>query len=118
MKLSCAALTAPVDVPVVAAANSPEAAGPNRISLPSMLPPATRRCAGLPGVARTPMATRRQRAIQSTNIAANTAQPWRRSLAIRPNVYGSANGITGSAQISRRFVKPFGFSNGCAEFAL
>ena len=31
--------TAPVDVPVVAAANRPLAAGPNRISLPSMLPP-------------------------------------------------------------------------------
>ena len=36
---SCMLFTAPVDVPVVAAANKPLAAGPKRISLPSMLPP-------------------------------------------------------------------------------
>ena len=36
---SCMQLTAPVDVPVVAPANRPHAAAPNRTSLPSMLPP-------------------------------------------------------------------------------
>ena len=40
VKLSWVELTAPVDVPVVEAANSPEAAGPKRASLPSMFPPA------------------------------------------------------------------------------
>ena len=40
VKLSWAALTAPVEVPVVDAANRPDAAGPKRISLPSTLPPA------------------------------------------------------------------------------
>ena len=40
MKLSCIEFTEPLDVPVVVAAHSPEAAGPNRTSLPSMFPPA------------------------------------------------------------------------------
>ena len=38
---SCIELTAPVDVPVVAAAKSAEAASPKRISLPSIAPPAS-----------------------------------------------------------------------------
>ena len=41
VKESCAAITAPVDVPVVAAANAPLAGIPNRTSLPSRLPPLT-----------------------------------------------------------------------------
>ena len=36
---SCALLTAPVEVPVVAEAKRAEAAMPKRVSLPSMLPP-------------------------------------------------------------------------------
>ena len=40
VKLSWAELTAPVEVPVVDAANSPEPEGPKRTSLPSALPPA------------------------------------------------------------------------------
>ena len=36
---SCMQLTAPVEVPVVAAANTPHEAAPKRTSLPSMLPP-------------------------------------------------------------------------------
>ncbi len=39
VKLSCMQLTEPFDVPVVAAAHSPQDAGPNRTSLPSRLPP-------------------------------------------------------------------------------
>ena len=76
--------------------------------------------ASMPRVARRSRSTSRARpsAIQSTNIAANSAQPWRWSPTSRPNVYVSANGIASSAKISTRFVKPVGFSNGCAEFAL
>ena len=36
---SCMQFTAPVEVPVVAAANRPQPAAPKRTSLPSMLPP-------------------------------------------------------------------------------
>ena len=39
VKLSCIELTEPFDVPVVDAAHRPDAAGPKRISLPSMFPP-------------------------------------------------------------------------------
>ena len=39
--------TAPVDVPVVEAANSDEAPGPNRVSLPSIDAPAA--CSAVPG---------------------------------------------------------------------
>ena len=38
VKLSCAPITAPVEVPVVEAAKSPVVAEPNRTSLPSMFP--------------------------------------------------------------------------------
>ena len=38
---SCMELTAPVDVPVVAAPNSADAAVPKRTSLPSIAPPAS-----------------------------------------------------------------------------
>ena len=43
MKLSCMALTAPLDESVVTVANSEDAAMPKRTSLPSMLPPACSR---------------------------------------------------------------------------
>ena len=83
VKLSWAAMTAPVEVPVVEAANRPEAAAPNRTSLPSMFargridPLGCRR-------ARSPW-RRRPSPIQRTNIAAKIAQPWRWSPTIRPN---------------------------------
>jgi hypothetical protein len=57
-------------------------------------------------------------AIQSTNMAANTAHPWRVFLTILPNVYVSANGITSRAKIWNHVVNPLGASNGCAELAL
>jgi hypothetical protein len=86
VKLSWDAMTAPADVPVVDAAKSPEAAAPNRISFPSMFPrPVLAPCAstsGLPAISK-PDATPAE-AIQSTNIAANSAHPWRWSPASRP----------------------------------
>ncbi len=74
VKLSCIELTDPVDVPVVDAANRPDAAGPKRVSLPSMFPPdwlavtaasAPRAVSlGLPPVSNT-MATSRRRQPQA-----------------------------------------------------
>ena len=37
---------------------------------------------------------------------------------MRPYVYVSDAGIASIASISRKFVSPFGFSNGIAEFTL
>ena len=94
MKLSWAAMTAPVDVPVVVAANRPEAAGPKRTSLPSMLPPAcwsvtswvtlTPRSSTdwLPPTSN-PVATATEPA-QSRNMAPNTTQPCFWSFTMRP----------------------------------
>ena len=94
VKLSCAALTAPVDVPVVEAANSPEAAGPNRTSLPSMFPPAwplpatcvmwtpSLSTAVLPWTSK-PVASATD-PDQSRNIAANTTHPCFWFPTIRP----------------------------------
>ena len=120
VKLSCAALTAPVEVPVVEAANSPPAAEPNRTSLPSMFPsswltPASASL-GLPSVSKCIASPADP--IQSTNIAAKSAHPCRWLPTSRPNAYVSAKGIESRARISRMSVKAFGFSNGCAEFAL
>ena len=119
VKLSWAAMTAPVEVPVVVAAKRPDVAAPKRTSLPSMLPasPLTPSAStrGLPSVSKCIASP--AEAIQSTNIAAKSAQPWRRSPARRPKAKVSANGIARIAHISTRFVKPVGFSNGCAEFA-
>ena len=44
--------------------------------------------------------------------------PWRRSPTMIPYARGSANGMTSSRKISKRLVRAFGFSNGCAELAL
>ena len=57
-------------------------------------------------------------AAKITAITARIAQPWRLSPSILPKVRGRANGISSSSTISSRFVNAFGFSNGCAEFAL
>jgi hypothetical protein len=122
-------LTAPVDVPVVVAANRPEAAGPKRVSLPSRLPPPARSAplpwstwaavssiAWLPPVSN-PWATRALPAHRA-NMAAKMAQPCLRSLTSFPNVKVSANGISRIRNICSRFVNPLGFDSGCAELAL
>ena len=92
VKLSWAEMTAPVEVPVVEAANRPEAVGPKRTSLPSRLPPgwvavtdwstcdASRR--SFPA-ASNPMA-RPAAAIHSRNMAAKTTHPCFWSFTIRP----------------------------------
>ena len=114
VKLSCEAITAPVEVPVVEAAKRPEAAAPKRTSFPSMFG-ALASMRGLPSSSK-PIASPAE-ASQRTNIAAKSAQPWRRSPTSRPNANASANGIASSAQFSSRLVNAVGFSNGCAEFA-
>ena len=53
----------------------------------------------------------------SSAIAANSVQPWRWSLAMRPNVNVSAAGIAKISSIERRLLSGVGFSNGCAAFA-
>jgi hypothetical protein len=79
-------LTAPVEVPVVAAANRAEAPTPKRVSLPSMFPPAwstpARATIGLPACSAT--TTVAVMAAQRTAMAANSAQPWRREPTRRP----------------------------------
>jgi hypothetical protein len=84
--------TDPLDVPVVDAAHRPEAEGPKRTSLPSMLPPAwsavavwstaNRSSSGLP-LASKPMAAKHMTS-QMAAMMANTARPCRRSLTMWP----------------------------------
>ena len=52
------------------------------------------------------------------NIAAKTIQAWRRASTILPNMNTCAAGISRIEITSRKFVSPFGFSNGTAEFEL
>ena len=54
-------------------------------------------------------------ATMSTNIAAKIATAWRIALTMRPNMNTWATGISRIASTSRKFVRPFGFSNGTAE---
>ncbi len=113
---SCIALTAPVEVPVVDAANSAEAVSPNRTSLPSIAAPAA-------AVAVPPPASSAHVAVttapsHSSPITVTTASPWRVLPTIRPNIRGRLNGITSSRKISNRLIHAVGFSNGCAELAL
>ena len=54
----------------------------------------------------------------STSIAARTATAWRRASTIFPNMKTWPAGISRIAITSRKFVIPFGFSNGTAEFEL
>ena len=91
---SCIELTAPVDVPVVAAPNSAEAASPKRVSLPSMAPPAA--WGAEPGPAISAQVSSPIEIDSSSAITPPTAKPWRRSLTIRPNAHAIANGITSS----------------------
>ena len=113
---SCAALTAPVDVPVVATAN--RARGP--LTEPGLL--ALHRGTGRLGGRRAgadlgPVVTASETA-NSTPIAPSTARPWRRLPSIVPRVRVRRTGISRIRKISSRLVKPLGFSNGCAELAL
>ena len=86
------ALTAPVDVPVVAAANSADAAVPNRTSLPSIAPPASDGAEPGPAISLTvSSATATPSRIA---ITASTARPWRRSWTMRPKARAIANGIS------------------------
>ena len=94
MNESCIALTAPYEAAVVAVAQSASPEMPKRTSLPSMLPPACSALAtwstcsaskaGLPACScdRHSQSSGRK----TTNIAARTAQPWRVSFTILPNV--------------------------------
>ena len=85
-------LTAPVDVPVVDAANRAEAASPKRVSLPSMAPPAS--WGAVPGAAISAQVSSPIAIDSSSAITPPMAMPWRRSLTIRPNAHAIANGIT------------------------
>ena len=53
-----------------------------------------------------------------TNIVAKIAIPWRREPTMRPYMKTSAAGMTSTSSISKKLVKPLGFSNGCAELTL
>jgi hypothetical protein len=57
-------------------------------------------------------------AAKITAITERIAHPWRLSPSSLPKVRGSANGISSSRAISRKFVNGFGFSKGWAELAL
>ena len=118
--------TAPVEVPVVAAANRPLPGAPILTSLPSRLPPdcvtdsdwsaPALVSSGLPfcsaNIANAPNATR------IVAITAISTRPWLLSRASRPNATTNENGISRSAQMARMLVMPFGLLKGCAELAL
>ena len=90
---SCIELTAPVDVPVVAAAKSAEAASPKRTSLPSIAPPAA--CGAGPGPAiSAQVSSATDDDEQQAPSRERIATPWRRSLTIRPKAQAIANGIS------------------------
>ena len=86
VKLSWPESTAPVDVPVVDAANSPDEAEPKRTSLLSMLPPAwsadERLVDAPPGqlgvaVLLEQPGHERRRSATATTMTASTTRPWR-----------------------------------------
>ena len=52
----------------------------------------------------------------STNMAAKIAHACRIARTMRPNMKTWPTGMSRIASISRKFVRPFGFSNGTAEF--
>ena len=111
-KLSCREFTAPVEVPVVAFANSAEPGMPNRTSLPSRLAPANDAlCASADQITASI-------APHSPPMTASSDTPCRIEPTIRPKVRVSATGMTSIRKISIRFESGFGFSKGCAELAL
>src|SRR6195952_116855 len=115
-KLSCSELTAPVDVPVVEFANSAEDGMPKRTSLPSRFAPAAT-AAGPVGFAPAIQMTVSIRP-HSVAITPSSAAPCPPEPTMRPNVRVSATGMSSRKKISRKSVRPVGFSNGCAELAL
>ena len=105
------ALTAPVLVPVVTAANSPPTAAPKRVSLPSMLPMAWLTPAGKSGLPpASPIMATTAPTTRTPAIAAKMVQPWRWLPAIRPNAQVRAKGKARMASISSQFVSGVGFS--------
>src|SRR4249919_1207125 len=84
-------LTAPVEVPVVEAANRADAASPKRVSLPSMDAPASR--SAVPGCADSRIEILVTITPQRTPIAARIAYPCLWSLTIFPKVYVRDTGI-------------------------
>ena len=123
---SCMPMTAPQDAAVVMAANKAVAAMPKRASLPSMLPPG---CVALalwsaPSAASSglPCCSCEMTTTTATTkmavIAASTAQPWRGSPTMRPNMNTSAAGIRKIDSIWKKLVSADGFSYGWAELAL
>ena len=111
-KLSCMALTEPLEATVVASAQMALAEMPKRVSLPSMEPMAA-------GHAVEPVLGEQDRRPDrwrtATVLAAKIARPWLLSFTIRPNVNGMAAGIRRMASISRKLLNGVGFSNGWAE---
>ena len=99
---------APVEVPVVAAANSPHAAAPRRTSLPSMLPPdcvaaivwsaPAAVSAGFP-----PCSANIAVALASTSspvITAASSRDWRRSRTSAPKATTKAKGISSPTKMT------------------
>jgi hypothetical protein len=123
---SCPPLTEPLEASVVAVAQSAVLAMPKRTSLSCMFPPLW----PCPCVMLTPEARSTGDACCSAgyatptpianiaNIAAKIIQACRRASTMRPNMKICATGISRIAISSRKFVSPFGFSNGTAELAL
>ena len=89
---SCIEFTAPVDVPVVAAANSALDASPKRTSLPSIAAPAA--WGADPGPASSAQVSSAIEAPSRIAITAATAYPCRRSRTIRPKANAMANGMS------------------------
>ena len=115
---SCMPFTAPQEAAVVMAANSPVAAMPKRVSLPSMLPPLcvaltagsapSADSSGLPCCScaiTTTTATTKIAVIAAINV-----QAWRMSPSRRPNMNTSAAGIRKIDNICRKLVSGVGFS--------
>ena len=123
VKLSCIALTEPLEAAVVAVAQSAELAMPKRDLLALHVAGGgvdrrAARASGLPARS-APVERRRSRARNRTAIAAKIAQPWRLS----PHHAGrrcsrTPPGSAGSTSISRKFESGVGFSKGWAELAL
>ena len=123
---SCDEFTDPVVVLVEFDPCIALAAAPKRTSFPSRLPPgfvAVAFCdapaaviCGLPLVSRSCVPS--MGSAQNASITAKTAQPCRLSPTIFPNVYVSPKAMRPAKYICRKFVRPFGFSNGWPELAL
>src|SRR6185312_13564544 len=91
---SCMALTEPFDAAVVVVAHNAELTMPNRTSFPSMLPPDCESLACMSmfdeassGLGCCSAQTQKPTSgTKITNITASTAQPWRVSPTMTPNV--------------------------------